>query len=926
MPSATWLFTVPLREGARRAEDIVAHDVDSDGYADFWLRQFPSPRNDASRVYRGGPAGLESTPSWTLAPSSEFGLGWRDEFARARSSEFFPVGDLDGDGFNETIVRADRPPGCQSAESHLSAARGFLGVLRGYRSWYPAEERSVHHSILRIRAPLGIDLDDDGFVDMAMYNPGRYAWHSENRWWIDWGSSAWPPFNPEPMVPPDAPDAFLPLVTGDFDGDGMRDVLDGPRWIRGGSGRRGAAVASCPSPHPFRSVSGADSVGDFDADGFDDAVLSFGGWQDGSLIVEGRSVARGSSAGLRSSPCTPPEQVADLVPAAVPIGDFDGDGHPDTLDGPRRTIYFGGPSRPRRQVALAGQTSLSSAPGDVDGDGYDDLIVSTTTGLQFVRGRADGRVTPEPITLSEGGPPPATLVTLICAGASIDPRTHVEHCGSCGVRCASSERCEHSRCVVDEVRPIVPRSSHRLARRLPSFRWRLPARNAVDAVRVELCRMRSCATVEVTATVAAPGTSWQPPGPLAFGPWFWRIQGLRAGRPQGAAGPTWMFSIPRSDLSPGMDRAMVHDLDSDGFEDLVVYNYPSGFAVYRGGATISAAPLRTFGLGSDLRSLGDIDGDGFNDTLVTHEATGAAAPADGETLWSARGGTWIEVQRLPTLMRRDALEVVEVTREVLGDVDDDGFADLSLHIRHQRPTAQSDLWRWMPGGPSVGLRPAPNTRLLDHPPQASDGPLAAAGDLTGDGVPDARTGDASLRLGGTGFFTRAPVTMEFCFSGQVQSRRGARVIGDVTGDGRSDLYFTALTGVPCLQQSDFGYVLPGATRGTDSTGCALVATSGADLSASWRWSVGDIDGDGRHDFLSPYGFSERAESVVFRASGGSANLVSASRASFVAVGDLNGDGFDDLLLLASSRLNEIDVPGAAIYLGGARGPTFHRNL
>ncbi|MFJ8884566.1 FG-GAP repeat protein [Streptomyces sp. NPDC102402] len=255
----------------------------------------------------------------------------------------------------------------------------------------------------------------------------------------------------------------------DFDGDGYDDVLTGAPGGTDG-GKRGAGYAtvqygsasgtgtatsvprvptavfgqSTPgvpgSAEPGDGFGTAVATGDLDADGFDDAVISSPGEDEGPVSDAGRAVVLyGSKDGLTSarsvtlraaaaeanarfglaagaarlSGATPGDQLAvadrsgvalytysagslrrtdrfdtrggpgraSLRPASLTTGNYDGDGYADLVVSGRSleedgrgwsAVYMGGADGPAYARDLAGGTA--NASGDINGDGYDDLV------------------------------------------------------------------------------------------------------------------------------------------------------------------------------------------------------------------------------------------------------------------------------------------------------------------------------------------------------------------------------------------------------------------------------------------------------------------------------------------------------------------------------------------------------------------------
>jgi hypothetical protein len=175
------------------------------------------------------------------------------------------------------------------------------------------------------------------------------------------------------------------------------DTLDGRRpWTAESNqeaGRLGRSVGS---------------AGDVNGDGYDDAIVG-AYWYDNGQTDEGRAfVFHGSAQGLSANPdwtAEPDQERAFLGGSVGTAGDVNGDGYDDVIvgvaaydngqtDEGRALVYHGsatGLSDTPDWTAESGQTggwfgrSVGTA-GDVNGDGYDDVIVGAFT---FDNGQAD---------------------------------------------------------------------------------------------------------------------------------------------------------------------------------------------------------------------------------------------------------------------------------------------------------------------------------------------------------------------------------------------------------------------------------------------------------------------------------------------------------------------------------------------------------
>jgi hypothetical protein len=204
------------------------------------------------------------------------------------------------------------------------------------------------------------------------------------------------------------------------------------------------------------------------------------------------------------------------------------------------------------------------------------------------------------------------------------------------------------------------------------------------------------------------------------------------------------------------------------------------------------------------------------------------------------------------------------------------------------------------------------------PPAPYDYGQAAVGDFDGDGNLDLAfavhlTGLIALRGDGKGAFTpmrdglpiRDPGASHF--SGEAFGTR-TLVATDWTGDGRSDLIALSEGPVRGGESAETGNARGKRIYTYDSGTWRLITPEGTeDLSFGDHLAVGDIDGDGRLDFVNSASVQGEQDILNLGEAGGAwkrtrlAGLRSRSMISAVALRDLNDDGRDDLAVASLSN-------------------------
>ncbi len=241
----------------------------------------------------------------------------------------------------------------------------------------------------------------------------------------------------------------------------------------------------------------------------------------------------------------------------------------------------------------------------------------------------------------------------------------------------------------------------------------------------------------------------------------------------------------------------------------------------------------------------------------------------------------------------------------------------------------------------------------------------AAGQTAQDIFTYAATDGGGSPLAPEGVFNAAAIngTNGFVIHGAAAGdRSGYSVagIGDVNGDGRDDLLISALSadlpgridaGVSYVvygRQGSFGASLDLGTL-TAATGFAITGVNAFDFSGASARAAGDVNGDGLADFIigAPWGEATQGTNagesyLVFGRQGGFgsgldlATLNGTNGVTFrgvaagdglgfavSAAGDINGDGFDDLILGAreANGPGEADSGASYVVFGRAGGFT-----
>lgn len=385
----------------------------------------------------------------------------------------------------------------------------------------------------------------------------------------------------------------------------------------------------------------------------------------------------------------------------------------------------------------------------------------------------------------------------------------------------------------------------------------------------------------------------------------------------------------------------VGDVDGDGLPDLAAAAAGSGAAYVVTSASLgpspmslSAAPFRFSGAAStdvltvSTGPLGDVDGDGLSDLLLVAPGNDAGGDDHGAVYLLPASALAAGRQDVDTVAAAtwygEASGDLDEVGHTGADVDGDGLADVVVTARQSATGgfAAGKVYLFFAGRGLTGgsLSTAPYIFVGEEEVDQAGCSAASAGDVDGDGTDDLLIGalgaktykGATYLLLGSGLTGSGTVDLsaaDYVFVGEAPGDvSGVQVAGlpDVDGDGRSDVLIGA-NGRDGIVGG--AYVVLAASLGDSRVGLAdadhiLVGEGAGDRVGFTASSAGDVDADGLTDVLL---------GSIFRDDGGE----DAGAAYLVLAGTLDGAGVFDLGL--ADHVFTGEAAGDHAGLGGA-GP------
>jgi hypothetical protein len=369
--------------------------------------------------------------------------------------------------------------------------------------------------------------------------------------------------------------------------------------------------------------------------------------------------------------------------------------------------------------------------------------------------------------------------------------------------------------------------------------------------------------------------------------------------------PDWTGESNQAGAEFGISVASAGDVNGDGYDDVIVgsgqydnseTNEGAAFLYYGSFSGLNTTPVWiTYGgvanglYGFFVASAGDVNGDGFSDVLVgspTYLNQGAAFAYYGSFSGLDTTASWLTLGGVT-----DALYGRSVASA--GDVNGDGFSDIVIGSNGYTNTFTGEGAAFVYHGSPIGLSGLANWVVYGNQDNARYGvSVASAGDVNGDGFSDVIIGAWAFDNGQTdegaafvyhgsasGLSPTANWTVE---SNQAGARLGLSVAsaGDVNGDGFSDVIVGAYFFDNPEAEEGAAFVWLGSANGVNG------GTNGTPTNAAWMAegnqagaqfgvsvaSAGDVNGDGFSDvivgaWLFDNGDTDEGTAYVYHGSG-----------------------------------------------------------
>ena len=848
-----------------------AGDVNGDGYSDVIVGAY-SYDNDqngegAAYVYYGTATGINTTAAWMIE-------GNQTDASCGSSAAL--AGDVNGDGYSDIIVGTVSYTNGETEEGKVEVYHGSASGLSPTPSW--SAQSNVAGARMGYSATTAGDINGDGYSDVVVgapyYNNGQT---NEGSIYVYHGSSSGLANSPAAIIQSNSTNAYYGWCVssaGDVNGDSFSDIIVGAYGYTNGQSNEGAAFVYHGSASGINTTHNVmlemdqatahvgfavSSAGDVNGDGYCDVVVGAIYYDNGQTNEGVVLLYYGGSTGINTTAAWRYESNQNNTNtgrALASAGDVNGDGYGDVIVGVSE--YSNGQSIEGIACVFTGNASgLTASPssiiesnqadaylgvavscaGDVNGDGYSDVII--------------------------GAP-------MYDNGQSNEGAAFVYHGSASGISTTASVRVESN----------------------------------------------------------------------------------------------------QSDAYMGYSVCSAGDVNGDGFGDVIVGvpafdngQYSEGAAfVYTGSFVgLSSSPSVLEGnqidatFGRSVSLAGDLNGDGYSDVIVGSDYFDNGQTNEGAAYIYHGSSTGISTTASVILEANQSNARFGISVSSAGDVNGDGYSDVivgaSLYDNYYTDEGVAFVYH----GSSIGLNSTFVIMIYRNQGYASLGKsVASLGDVNGDGYSDIILGAVNYDNG------QIDEGAAFVYHGSVNglSNTAATIIesnqagvgfgfsissaGDVNGDGYSDAIVGAYAFTNGQAYEGAAFVYQGSVSGISTSVAAMLESNQANAAMGWSVSsAGDVNGDGYSDVIVGaynYDNGQNNEGAVLVYNGSPSGINTTAAAvlegnqasaymgfSLSSAGDVNGDGYSDVIVGASNYSNGQTDEGAFFLYHGNGGSTGRRN-
>ena len=694
-----------------------AGDVNGDGYGDLLVTApyYDNGASDEGRafLYLGSASGLASSAAWTAEANQATAL-----FGTQAAS----AGDVNGDGYSDVVVGAYQYDGGSTDEGRAYVYLGSASGLAAAAAW--TAESNQTNAFFGYSVGSAGDVNGDGYSDLVV---GAYYYDDETadegRAYVYLGSAsglassaAWTGESDQAT----SHYGFAVASAGDINGDGYSDVAVGARYYdttaTSAAGQVFVYLGSASGPSTTASSTldsgqnmawfgySAGSAGDVNGDGFGDLIVGSAYYDNGSSDEGKAFVYLGSASGLAtdSSWTAESDQASALFGASVAsAGDVNGDGYGDVVvgapyydDGETNEgtafVYLGaasGLATIAAWTAASDQTgayfgSAVASAGDVNGDGYGDVAVGAE---------------------------------LYDNGSADEGRVYVYLGSSTGLTTTAAWTEESDQAGAE-------------------FGHSVSAAGDVNG--------DGYGDIIVGAYLYDNGSTDEGMAFLFLG----SASGL-------ATAAAWTAEADQKSAAFGCAVASAGDVDGDGFADIAVgaYKYDTGLAnqggafVYLGSASgLGTGPSWTgesdqagAGFGYSVSSAGDVNGDGYGDLVVGAYGYDYAAGDEGQAYLYLGSASGLNATESWTAASSLVGAYFGTSVSSAGDVNGDGYGDVVVGAPYFANGSAQEGRTFVYLGTAAGLSSGESWTAESNQESAYFGvSVGSAGDVNGDGYGD----------------------------------------------------------------------------------------------------------------------------------------------------------------------------------------------